>query len=181
MQSAMPESSMEDIIASISRIIAEDSRAPPPLRGSGREKSGVLELTEMVEADGTVRKLDGDKGHGAQAVTERLSSAPAAAEPGAAAGEAAIGGSADEVRESLVSTSAGEATITAFGRLGAFAGEQRPEPGPALGGGGRTLEDIVRDALRPLLQAWLDDHLPGIVERLVQDEIQRLVREARLR
>jgi cell pole-organizing protein PopZ len=50
-----------------------------------------------------------------------------------------------------------------------------------LGHTGRTLEDIVRDALRPMLQAWLDQHLPRLVERLVQEEIDRLVRAARLR
>jgi cell pole-organizing protein PopZ len=55
------------------------------------------------------------------------------------------------------------------------------EPGPALGAAGRTLEEIVRDALHPLLRAWLDAHLPDIVERLVQEEIHRLVRAARPR
>jgi len=40
---------------------------------------------------------------------------------------------------------------------------------------------MVREMLRPLLQAWLDDHLPGIVERLVREEIGRVVGEAGLR
>ncbi len=41
---------------------------------------------------------------------------------------------------------------------------------------GRTLEDLVREMLRPLLKSWLDDNLPGMVERLVRAEIERVSR-----
>jgi cell pole-organizing protein PopZ len=40
----------------------------------------------------------------------------------------------------------------------------------------RTLEDLVREMLRPLLKAWLDDNLPGMVERIVKAEIERVSR-----
>ena len=40
----------------------------------------------------------------------------------------------------------------------------------------RTLEDLVREMLRPMLKAWLDDNLPGMVERLVRAEIERVAR-----
>jgi cell pole-organizing protein PopZ len=40
----------------------------------------------------------------------------------------------------------------------------------------RTLEDLVREMLRPLLKSWLDDNLPGIVERMVKAEIERVSR-----
>ena len=40
-------------------------------------------------------------------------------------------------------------------------------------------DGIVREMLRPLLKQWLDDHLPGIVERLVRAEIQRIARGPR--
>ena len=40
----------------------------------------------------------------------------------------------------------------------------------------RTLEDLVREMLRPLLKGWLDDNLPGIVERIVRQEIERVSR-----
>ena len=39
-----------------------------------------------------------------------------------------------------------------------------------------TLEDLVREMLRPLLKSWLDDNLPGMVERLVRAEIERVAR-----
>jgi uncharacterized protein len=41
---------------------------------------------------------------------------------------------------------------------------------------GRTLEDLVKEMLRPQLKTWLDDNLPGMVERLVRAEIERVSR-----
>jgi cell pole-organizing protein PopZ len=38
-----------------------------------------------------------------------------------------------------------------------------------------TIEDIVRDEIRPLLKAWLDSHLPSLVERIVRTEIERVI------
>jgi uncharacterized protein len=40
----------------------------------------------------------------------------------------------------------------------------------------RTLEDLVREMLRPMLKAWLDENLPNMVERLVRSEIERVSR-----
>jgi uncharacterized protein len=39
-----------------------------------------------------------------------------------------------------------------------------------------TLEGVVREALRPMLKSWLDENLPGVVERIVQVEIERVIR-----
>lgn len=41
---------------------------------------------------------------------------------------------------------------------------------------GRTLEDVVREMLRPMMKAWLDENLPGIVEAQVQAEVERIAR-----
>lgn len=41
--------------------------------------------------------------------------------------------------------------------------------------GGVSLEEIIRDEFRPMLKSWLDTHLPGIVEKLVRAEIERVV------
>jgi uncharacterized protein len=43
----------------------------------------------------------------------------------------------------------------------------------------RTLEDLVREMLRPMLKTWLDDNLPPLVERLVRAEIERVSRNGR--
>ncbi len=40
----------------------------------------------------------------------------------------------------------------------------------------RTLEDLVKEMLRPMLKAWLDDNLPNLVERIVRTEIERVSR-----
>jgi cell pole-organizing protein PopZ len=45
-----------------------------------------------------------------------------------------------------------------------------------LAGNARTLEDLVREMLRPMLKSWLDDNLPGMVERIVRAEIERVSR-----
>ncbi len=44
---------------------------------------------------------------------------------------------------------------------------------------GRTLEDVVREMLRPMLKAWLDENLPSIVEAQVSAEVQRIARQRR--
>ena len=44
---------------------------------------------------------------------------------------------------------------------------------------GGLIEDGVREMLRPMLKTWLDDNLPGIVERLVRQEIERMARGSR--
>jgi uncharacterized protein len=166
---------MQDIIASISRIIAEDSRTSEPKRGSWRDKTSVLELTDAIADDGSVRKLGSGNSPAPQAAPpEPLArtgdpQTAAAAEPGA---------EPDEPGDPLVSAASAETAVAAFGRLGAAVRERRVIPSPMLGPNGPTLEEIVRDALRPLLRAWLDEHLPAVVERLVREEIERLVRAA---
>src|SRR5690606_25132260 len=40
----------------------------------------------------------------------------------------------------------------------------------------RTLEDLVKEMLRPMLKSWLDDNLPTLVERIVKAEIERVAR-----
>jgi hypothetical protein len=52
------------------------------------------------------------------------------------------------------------------------------ERGSAVRSGGPTIEDVVREELRPLLKEWLDQHLPAVVERLVRSEIERVVGRA---
>ena len=39
-----------------------------------------------------------------------------------------------------------------------------------------TLEDVVREALRPMLKSWLDENLPRVVERMVEAEVERVTR-----
>jgi hypothetical protein len=79
-----------------------------------------------------------------------------------------------------VSTATSEAAAAAFAQLAGLPRDRRSERELPLSGAERTLGDVVREMLRPMLQSWLDEHLPGIVERLVREEIARVASEAGL-
>ncbi|GLK80833.1 hypothetical protein GCM10008174_25740 [Methylopila turkensis] len=66
----------------------------------------------------------------------------------------------------LVSPSTDETVGAAFGSLA----------NTILATNGRTIDDLVKEMLRPMLRAWLDDNLPPLVERLVRQEIERVAR-----
>jgi uncharacterized protein len=65
----------------------------------------------------------------------------------------------------LLSSEATAAADTAFNTLTQTVMEHEP-----------TLEDVVRETLRPMLKSWLDENLPSLVERMVQAEIARVAR-----
>jgi len=66
-----------------------------------------------------------------------------------------------------MSAPAADETATAFGHLARSI---------AMPAAGRTLEDVVRELLNPLLKAWLDEHLPTIVQAKVEEEVERIAR-----
>ena len=180
------EPSMEEIIASISRIITEDKALSEPVRPSD-EKSDILELTEALNEDGSVRHIaateETTNPAPASAAREEapIANATTSAEPGRSHRDAVTEPKLGPGRERIVSAATSGAAAAAFAQLGALPREKRREAELGLGGADRTLEDIVRDMLRPFLETWLNEHLPGIVERLVRDEIARVVGEAGLR
>jgi uncharacterized protein len=65
----------------------------------------------------------------------------------------------------LLSRETTAAIGSAFNRLSETAKKHEP-----------TLEDAVRETLRPMLKSWLDENLPRVVERMVQEEIERVTR-----
>ncbi len=82
--------------------------------------------------------------------------------------------------EELVSTSAAAASAEAFAGLAqAVEEDETAARRLPVSEGGETIEDMVRAMLKPMLNEWLDNHLPDIVERLVEEEIQRLSRSGR--
>jgi uncharacterized protein len=72
----------------------------------------------------------------------------------------------DEHQERLLSHTSSAAVDSAFNALAQT----------VLSQNARTLEDLVREMLRPMLKSWLDDNLPGMVERMVRAEIERVSR-----
>ncbi len=69
----------------------------------------------------------------------------------------------------LLSDQTSHAVTNAFGQLAHT----------VLTNNARTLEDLVKDMLKPMLKTWLDDNLPTMVERLVRAEIERVARGGR--
>ena len=196
-EKSQPEPSMEEIIASISRIIAEDKHPADQRVGAkgqsevvapaSGERSEILDLTQVVNEDGSVRRVSpwAEVATAPSASPDEPTASPADAagriEPPPSHADAALEPRLDSGRERIVSAATSGAAAAAFAQLGALPRERRNEPELPLGGAKRTLEEIVHEMLRPLLQSWLDDHLPGIVERLVREEIARVVGEAGLR
>jgi cell pole-organizing protein PopZ len=156
-RNSLPEPSMEEILASIRRILAEDAAGdgpPPRLRAA----ADVLDLTEAINDDGSLRHV----------VPLRATEPAPALANGRQEPSAPRQATGDHGH--LVSDAVSEAMAASFARLADL-----PR---GAGNGERSLEDTVHETLRPLLQAWLDEHLPGIVERLVQAEIARVVGDA---
>jgi cell pole-organizing protein PopZ len=79
--------------------------------------------------------------------------------------------------EGLVSKATAAASTAAFAAMHKV--RERKGGMVYLGDGAITLEEIVKELLRPQLQEWLDQNLPGLVERLVREEIERLARNAK--
>jgi cell pole-organizing protein PopZ len=167
--------STEELIAAISRrLISEDGAAreagPPAVRG----QDDILELTERLDDDAEPRSSIEPPGAAARPADSTSRAEPpsprlfTAAEP-------------DRDRGRLLSETAARATASSFARLGPLSSDRRTVRELPAGADGRTIEDIVLEALRPLLRSWLDAHLPSIVERLVREEIARLTGEAGLR
>jgi uncharacterized protein len=166
------EPSMEEILATVRRIIAEDelgaarsSGGPPSIDGE------VLELTEALEPDGSVRHLPPFGAVPSVHAEPRPSPMPdgriepTPPRPAAAKQEAGPPERAEPV-----------AVIRERGT------EREPSKAvddPRLSGN-RSLEELVRELLRPMLQRWLDENLPGLVERAVRAEVARLRDEGRL-
>src|SRR6202045_312013 len=144
-----PEPSMEEIIASISRIITDDKRAAEPtLRVSG-EKSGILELTEVVDEDGSVRRVtptadnpNAPSAAPAAAVDPLVATETARSEPEPSDPEAGIETKPELGRARILSSATSEATAAAFARLGSLPRERRREGELPLGSADRTLEDM---------------------------------------
>jgi len=216
------EPSMEEILASIRRIISEDSDAdalparpqpapePKPQPAAAPEPSepepikpeaadadfgafddtepaqpaaalssseDVLDLTEMVSDDGSVVPLAGARAEPQPEsapeddLAEALGAFEQFEEPEPAPEPAAPPRTAD--------AEPGAPSLDAFEQLqrAVQAKKERPAPPPprpAPAAGGLTVEQLVSEAIKPMVREWLDDNLQPIVERMVAREIKRI-------
>ena len=167
------EPSMEEILASIRRIIAEDTKEGGT--PSAAAEQDILELTDRVEADGSVVSLAARMTPRAEtrepppiAVAPYEPAPKTAPEPELAIAKPTPEPSSD----SIISAGTAAASIAALSAL-----TRETARGPAMSGD-RALEEATRELLKPLLKAWLDTNLPPLIERIVREEIARLRREA---
>ncbi len=167
------EPPMEEILASIRRMISENAEDDNPAKKeAGAEPGEVLELTQMIKEDGSMVDLTKEESEpeSEPEPEPKTKTEPAAAEPAA---------EPESDDERLVSTDAADAASKPFADLARVAEpEPAPATGPTFGDSGRTVEDLVMELMRPMLREWLDDNLPTLVERLVQKEIRYLVRRS---
>jgi cell pole-organizing protein PopZ len=175
--------SMEDILASIRRILAEEEGAPPATPALAPDADdGVLQLdASMMLADpiapsGPIAPSDpiapaDASPHPASVSLPQAAPVPAAPPPvhGTFAPPEPL---AAPHGSNLMAPEAAAATATSVGSLVRTLTAERATQ---VYTGGPTIEDLVRAELRPLLKQWLDTNLPGMVERLVRAEIERVV------
>lgn len=185
---ALPnEPSMEEILSSIKRIIAEEDtlssaprtprRAAAPVVTNGETRSGgasddhVLELTDALPGEADM------------AATQEEPAMSAPTQPETKAGPKAAkatGANAETVKaEGKPSQAASPAPATVMSDDSARAARDSlvnlskllvtPEDGQS-----NTLEALVREMLRPMLKDWLDANLPHMVEAMVKSEIDRI-------
>jgi cell pole-organizing protein PopZ len=184
------EPSMEEILASIRRIISDDEVKPAE---AGAEPAPVADepaavdidedvldlgaeaaLVPAPEPEPEVKPVDGDidfldpplpEPEPVQAAPEPP---PEPVAPPVFAAAPPPPGAAFDMAQ-LLSDQTSSAVTSAFGQLAHT----------VLSNNARTLEDLVKDMLKPMLKGWLDDNLPTMVERLVRAEIERVARGGR--
>ena len=185
MSSANPslqDPSMEEILSSIRRIIADDQEtlqggADKPHAARIVPVDDVLDLAEVAPRPAAPVDLEmpelsfrderGEPAAAEQARTDRAMTEHARDSSGPSEAGADLAAAASIPR--LVSPNTDASVNQAFNMLAHT----------VLSNNARTLEDLVKEMLRPMLKVWLDDNLPGLVERLVRAEIERVARGGR--
>ena len=146
--------SMDDILASIRRILSDDEMA-----ANGAAAAAASAKPE-AEDDG-VFVLDDSMMIGTPA---SLAAPPA--------------GEAPQTPDPRLLAPESEAAAAAS--VGTLLRTLTAERTTEVHRGGPTIEDLVREGIRPLLKSWLDVHLPPLVERAVRAEIERIVGRAQV-
>jgi uncharacterized protein len=166
LQDPQAEPSMEEILASIRRIISEEEQAP--------NAEPVLDLTQTDEPVAAPHAIDDDIVFEAveQAVIEETPvPEPAYAAPAPSPVRAPAPVAEAPVGDTIL---AAPTTSAAAGSLARLAGSLR-----IADTANQTVEGVVRELLKPMLKEWLDKNLPAIVEARVEAELERIARLAR--
>ena len=222
------EPSMEEILASIRRIIADDDvskpakapeqaapakpaaavaarptppsatlskpAAPPPPSPSKSAAPPAAAANSQDEIDAMLAELDAPPKVGAKPapspvpspaaslpaadvldLTESMTS-PVAPPPKPAPSFQTIDATSDVVFTTKAPEPMPERALISNETIAAVDSAFNTLAHTVIGQNARTLEDLVREMLRPMRKSWLDDNLPGMVERIVRAEIERVSR-----
>jgi cell pole-organizing protein PopZ len=156
---------MEDILASIKRIIAEDVESGGPVRTRRRPVPAPTPVEDFDEDDDVLEL--------SEQAPEPVAVEPVAPEPVADPAPMPMSQPVAETPaenpavEAIVSAQTAEASRAPLDTLSKLV--VKPEVP-----GADTLEGLVREMLKPMLSAWLDRNLPELVESMVAKEIARI-------
>ncbi|MBY0292482.1 MAG: DUF2497 domain-containing protein [Alphaproteobacteria bacterium] len=184
------EPSMDEILASIRQIIGGDSHEEKSNPLPSKDSDDILDLTHILPEESQKKESYRFQGEASspssfplpqkndaapfyQTTPEKqqneippISPSPSLSRQG--------------FEEAFISPTVLSETVQAFSSLDTFAREnlkssalQRHE-----GSGGETIENMVRQILKPLLKEWLDTHLPTLVRRVVTEQVEKIVQQA---
>ncbi len=167
--------SMDEILASIRRILNEDA---PPKHEAAPAEEDVLMLDSTMLVNEEPMNAEANKPvafpveapHPLPPARPQPEPVQAMQHPPAEAPVAAP--IPLDPSHGLVAPTVAAAATSSVGELVRTLSSNR---GTSTSRTGPTIEDLVRDEIRPVLKAWLDTHLPPIVERMVQIEIERVI------
>ena len=156
--------SIEEILASIRQIISDDDEEGAPQEEAPEltqpESSPESEIEALPEESDPEEVFE---------LTEAMQSEEASFE---APSTDLMSKVSDTVEEEIFTETAADATVGAFSKLSESIALSTYSSDV-------TLEDIVKDMLRPMLREWIDSNMPRIVEVLVEKELEKLARHAK--
>jgi uncharacterized protein len=214
---------MEEILASIRRIIADDdankaakppesaavkpppavavaSQPAPPQRAPALAPPPRAVANSQDDIDAMLANLDPPAAAPLSSdvldLTEAMTAPAPAADPGPAPAFRTIDASSDvvftdrppdppaepalrmieEAGRSIPQAAAPDRSLISSSTMAAVDSAFNSLANTVIGQNARTLEDLVKEMLRPMLKSWLDDNLPGLVDRIVRAEIERVSR-----
>ena len=146
------EQSMDEILKKIERKLVDEGKPEEPA-GAAPQSAEVLKLSDAAGDNRKGRAQN--RGRPAGQETNRTAGEPVQAEP-----------QSDEMAARAVAPASAPRSPSAL---------DEPATGPA-----ETLEDVVRELVKPMLRSWLDARLGGILNRLVQAELAKALEEVQV-
>jgi len=180
------DQSMDDILASIRRILNEDeasalaadameAKAPEPsaLQPPAASSPPMQPLPDIAPPPITPPPMARSGPEPVELTSDMLVTPPNRAATQVAS-PPHKGMEMNDVSDLIAPATAAAAAASVGSLLRAVSSER----GAQVYRGGPSIEDLVREEIRPILKDWLDNHLPPLVERLVRAEIERVVNRA---